>query len=76
MEVCDDNNGLDDQLKSISISHKAFYDNMKSLKDEIVNKSLIEKSEEYLKNLDKRVERLKKAYEIFSKQTKFIVIIM
>ena len=68
MEVSDDNSGFDDQLESISTSHKIFYDNLRSVKGGIVNKSLIQKSEEYLKNLDKRAERLKKAYEIFSKQ--------
>ena len=60
MEVPDDNNGLDDQLKSISTSHKIFYDNLRSLKGGIVKKSLIQKSEEYLKNLETRKERLKK----------------
>ena len=68
MEVSDDNSGFDDQLESISTSHKIFYDNLRSVQGGIVNKSLIQKSEEYLKNLDKRAERLKKAYEIFSKQ--------
>ncbi len=68
MEVSDDNSGFDDQLESISTSHKIFYDNLRSVKGGIVNKSLIQKSEEYLKNLDKRAERLKKVYEIFSKQ--------
>ena len=71
MEVSDDNSGFDDQLESISTSHKTFYDNLRSVKGEIVNKSLIQKSEEYLKNLDKRAERLKKAYETFSKQVIF-----
>ena len=28
MEVSDDNNGFDDQLRSISASHKTFYDNL------------------------------------------------
>ncbi len=71
MEVSDDNSGFDDQLESISTSHKTFYDNLRSVKGEIVNKSLIQKSEEYLKNLDKRAERLKKAYETFAKQVIF-----
>ena len=71
MEASDDNSGFDDQLKSISTSHKIFYDNLRSVKGEIVNKSLIQKSEEYLKNLNKRAERLKSTYEIFSKQISF-----
>ena len=54
MEVSDDNSDFDDQLESISTSHKIFYDNLRSVKGGIVNKSLIQKSEEYLKNLDKR----------------------
>ena len=61
MELLDENNGLDDQLYNISICHKAFYDSLRILKGEIVNKSLIEKSKEYLENLDKRAQKLKKA---------------
>ena len=68
MELLDENNGLDDQLYNISICHKAFYDSLRILKGEIVNKSLIEKSKEYLENLDKRAQKLKKAYGTFSKQ--------
>ncbi len=68
MEVFDDNNGFDDQLECMSISHKAFYDSLRSLKGGILKKSLIQKSEEYLKNLNKRANILKNIYEIFSKQ--------
>ena len=55
---------LDDFTSNFKfLSHK-----LRQLKDKDVNESLIEKSEEYLKNATGRTKKVKKAYEEFTKQ--------
>ena len=68
MVKSEDIHGFGKNLKNLSNYYKSFYDSLRRLKDENVSKALVQKSEEYLKNLDKRAERSKKAYEIFSNQ--------
>ena len=57
-----------DQLKDLSDNYKTLYCNLKQLRGEHVDNSLIQKSEKYLKNEDSRLERLKKLYACFSSQ--------
>ncbi len=68
MVLSDDIETFGDQLNALTSDYKLFYSSLRMLKGENVNSSLIQKSEEYLKNGSSRFERIKKAYEGFSRQ--------
>ena len=53
-------------LSNLSVCYKQLYEGLRKLKGENVTKSLIEKGEEYLKNMDARTARLKSAYVSFA----------
>ena len=56
------------KLQNLSNYYKSFYDSLRRLKDENVSKSLVQKSEEYLKNMNDRLEKLKKVYSGFTSE--------
>ena len=68
MEIYENLELFHDQLKDLSDNYKTLYCNLKQLRGEHVDNSLIQKSEKYLKNEDSRLERLKKIYACFSSQ--------
>ena len=57
------------KINDLSANYKLVCDNLKKLNGENVNKTLLMKSEEYLNNKHDRLERLKDAYNDFSRQT-------
>ena len=68
MVKSEDIHGFGKNLKNLSNYYKSFYDSLRRLKDENVSKSLVQKSEEYLKNMNDRLEKLKKVYSGFTSE--------
>ena len=68
MEPSEEIDYLGDILNNFTFTFKFLSDKLRQLKDKDVNKSLIEKSEKYLKNATGRTKKVKKAYEEFTKQ--------
>ena len=66
MVVSEDIETLSDHLNDLLGDYKLFYDSLRRLTGEQVNNSLIKKSEEYLKNENNRLERMKTIYDRFS----------
>ena len=68
MLISADIESFGDQLNALTSDYKLFYDSLRKLKGGNVQSSLIQKSEEYLKNGNSRLERIKSAYDGFSSQ--------
>ena len=68
MVKSEDIHGFGKNLKNLSNYYKSFYDSLRRLKDENVSKALIQKSEEYLKNMNDRLEKLKNVYSGFTSE--------
>ena len=68
MAISDDTRSFNDKLNGILTDYKLFYDSLRRLKCIDGNKSLIQKNEEYLKNEDSRLQRIKAIYDDFSNQ--------
>ncbi len=66
--LSDDIESFGDKLNDLTNGYKLLYNSLRKLKGENVQSSLIQKSEEYLKNEDSRLERIKMAYDGFSSQ--------
>ena len=66
--LSDDIESFGDQLNDLTSDYKLLYSSLRRLKGENVQSSLIQKSEEYLKNGNSRLERIKMAYDGFSSQ--------
>ena len=66
--LSDDIESFGDQLNDLTSDYKLLYSSLRRLKGENVKSSLIQKSEEYLKNGNSRLERIKSAYDGFSSQ--------
>ena len=66
--LSDDIESFGDQLNDLTSGYKLLYNSLRKLKGGNVQSSLIQKSEEYLKNEDSRLERIKMAYDGFSSQ--------
>ena len=64
----EDINEVGEQFNNLSDCYKWFYDGLRKLKGENVSSSLIQKSEEYMKNMDARTNRLKNVYNIFEEE--------
>ena len=60
------------QLHKLADDYKLIFNCLNQLKDEIANNSLIRKSEEYLKNQNSRMKRIKEVYISFSSQINYI----
>ena len=66
--LSDDIESFGDKLNALTSGYKLLYNSLRRLKGENVNSSLIQKSEEYLKNGNIRLERIKMTYDGFSSQ--------
>ena len=66
--LSDDIESFGDQLNDLTSDYKLLYSSLRRLKGENDQSSLIQKSEEYLKNGNSRLERIKMAYDGFSSQ--------
>ena len=66
--LSDDIESFGDKLNDLTNGYKLLYNSLRKLKGGNVQSSLIQKSEEYLKNEDSRLERIKMAYDGFSSQ--------
>ena len=57
-----------EKLKDLSSNYKMLYSDVKQLEDNFINYPLVQKSTDYLKNENSRLEKIKIAYNGFSSQ--------
>ena len=65
MLTTDDIEKISEQLNDLSARYRSYCEEVRKIKQRNVDSSLIQKSEEYIKNADARTERLKSAHAIF-----------
>ena len=66
MLTTDDIEKISEQLDDLSNCYRSYCEEVRKIKQRNVDSSLIQKSEEYIKNADARKERLKNAYTSFA----------
>ena len=65
MVTTEDIDNLEEYLNNFSTDYKLVYDSLRKLKGEDVSSALLQKSEDYIKNVDVRLERMKTVYNGF-----------
>ena len=68
MDISESFENFNNQLNDLTVQFNSFYNSLKNLKGKSVYQSLIKKSQEYLRNLAARLEKIKKVYEVFTRQ--------
>ena len=68
MDISESFENFNNQLNELTVQFNSFYNSLKNLKGKSVYQSLIKKSQEYLRNLAARLEKIKKVYEVFTRQ--------
>ena len=68
MDISESFENFNNQLNDLTVQFNSFYNSLKNLKGKSVYQSLIKKSQEYLRNLAARLAKIKKVYEVFTRQ--------
>ena len=65
MVTSEDIDYLEEHLDSLSSDYNLFYDSLRKLKGKDVSSALLQKSEDYTRNGEGRLERMKAVYNYF-----------